>query len=183
MSPAGGNFEEPVTQATLKVVGAFHGLSRARSDARRFPAIDPLDSWSKYKSIVPDEMVQTSRDFLVKGSDVRQMMMVVGEEGTSIEDFVVYLKSELLDSVYLQQNAFDKVDAATNPDRQQFMMEKIISILQAEFTLTEKEEARTFFYDLRQKIIDWNYIEWKTDEFKKQEQMIDELIKGKMKHA
>lgn len=183
VSPAGGNFEEPVTQATLKVVGAFHGLSRARSDARRFPAIDPLDSWSKYRSIVPDEDVQVSRDFLLQGSEVRQMMMVVGEEGTSIEDFVVYLKSELLDAVYLQQNAFDKVDAATSVERQQFMMSKIVHILQSEFELHDKEEARTYFYDLRQRIIDWNYMEWESEAFRKQEQMIEELIKGKLKNA
>jgi V/A-type H+-transporting ATPase subunit A len=93
VSPAGGNFEEPVTQATLKVVGAFHGLSRARSDARRYPAIDPLESWSKYPSIVPDNEVEYARQMLRQGNEVNQMMKVVGEEGTSIDDFVVYLKS------------------------------------------------------------------------------------------
>ncbi|HDQ45589.1 MAG TPA: V-type ATP synthase subunit A [bacterium] len=183
VSPAGGNFEEPVTQATLKVVGAFHGLTRARSDARRYPAIDPLDSWSKYESIVPAETIRISREFLEKGSDVRQMMMVVGEEGTSLDDFIVYLKSEFFDAVYLQQNAFDKVDAATSPDRQKYKMEKIREILTTTFHFKDKETARTFFYDLRQKFIDWNYIEWKSDEFKKQEKEIDALIKGNAEHA
>jgi len=92
VSPAGGNFEEPVTQATLKVVGAFHGLSRDRANARRFPSIDPLDSWSKYESCVPGELIEYAREFLFKGHEVHQMMMVIGEEGTSLEDFIVYLK-------------------------------------------------------------------------------------------
>ena len=183
VSPAGGNFEEPVTQATLKVVGAFHGLSRERSNARRFPAIHPLDSWSKYKSFVSDELVKQAQEFLFKGSDVRQMMMVVGEEGTSIEDFIVYLKSEFLDYVYLQQNAFDKVDAATSPERQKYVSEKINDILHSEFEFEGKEDARSFFYELRQKFIDWNYLEMDSAEFKNQENEINDLIKRVVKNA
>ena len=86
VSPAGGNFEEPVTQATLKVVGAFHGLSRERSDARKYPAIHPLDSWSKYASVIDASAVAYARKFLRRGTEVEQMMKVVGEEGTSLED-------------------------------------------------------------------------------------------------
>ncbi|MBN1781424.1 V-type ATP synthase subunit A [bacterium] len=183
VSPAGGNFEEPVTQATLKVVGAFHGLSRERSNARRFPAIHPLDSWSKYDSFVPENNVSISRDFLEKGADVHQMMMVVGEEGTSQEDFVTYLKSEFLDAVFLQQNAFDPVDAATNPDRQTHVITQIASVLESELQFADKEEARNFFYDLRQKFIDWNYLEWQSDEFRTQEKTIQTLIKGKTQDA
>jgi V/A-type H+-transporting ATPase subunit A len=92
VSPAGGNFDEPVTQATLKVVGAFHGLSRARSDARRYPAIDPLESWSKYTSIIEKTRVEHVRGILRQSNDVAQMMKVVGEEGTSAADFTTYLK-------------------------------------------------------------------------------------------
>ncbi len=178
VSPAGGNFEEPVTQSTLKVVGAFHGLSRDRSNARRFPAIDPLDSWSKYTSFVPDEVIVTANQFLRKGSEVHQMMMVVGEEGTSVEDFVIYLKSEFLDAVFLQQNAFDQVDAATSPERQKYMAEKIHSILKTDFPFKDKEAARKFFYSLRQNFIDWNYIEFESDQFKKHEKTISKLIGG-----
>ncbi|MCL1888138.1 MAG: V-type ATP synthase subunit A, partial [Kiritimatiellaeota bacterium] len=97
VSPAGGNFDEPVTQATLKVVGAFHGLSRARSDARRYPAIDPIDSWSKYPPVIASNRVETLRNVLRNGADVAQMMKVVGEEGTTMDDFLTYLKSELID--------------------------------------------------------------------------------------
>ena len=93
VSPAGGNFEEPVTQSTLKVVGAFHGLSRDRSNARKFPSIDPLESWSKYESFVSGDVVSYAKDILFKGDQVRQMMKVVGEEGTSMDDFIFYLKS------------------------------------------------------------------------------------------
>ncbi|MFC1545267.1 V-type ATP synthase subunit A [Gemmatimonadota bacterium] len=178
VSPAGGNFEEPVTQSTLKVVGAFHGLSRERSDARRYPAIHPLESWSKYESFVPAESINRAKDFLFKGSEVHQMMMVVGEEGTSIEDFIIYLKSEFVDSVYLQQNAFDEVDAATSPERQSLVLQKIGDILDIEFEIESKEAARKFFYDLRQAFIDLNYIEMGTDGFTRQEEVINDLIKG-----
>jgi V/A-type H+-transporting ATPase subunit A len=159
------------------VVGAFHGLSRNRANARRFPSIDPLDSWSKYDSIVSSEMVEFGRSFLFKGNQVHQMMMVVGEEGTSQEDFIIYLKSEFLDHVYLQQNAFDKVDAATSPARQKYDFEKINQILKTDLQFDDKEGARDFFYDLRQKFIDWNYMPFDGKEFKEQEKQIDDKIK------
>lgn len=177
VSPAGGNFEEPVTQSTLKVVGAFHGLSRDRANARRFPSIHPLDSWSKYKSNVSQDLVEYAKNMLRRGTDVHQMMMVVGEEGTSIEDFILYLKSEFLDAVYLQQNGFDKIDAATSPERQVYVSEKIDDILKAEFTFESKEKAREFFYELRQNFIDWNFIDMGDGEFKKQEQKLDDMIR------
>ncbi|MCQ2380654.1 MAG: V-type ATP synthase subunit A, partial [Victivallaceae bacterium] len=106
VSPAGGNFEEPVTQATLKAVGAFLGLSRERSDARRYPAIHPLDSWSKYAGLVDQKDLDYARSILRRGNEVSQMMKVVGEEGTAMDDFVVYMKREFPDYVFLQQNTF-----------------------------------------------------------------------------
>ncbi len=165
VSPAGGNFEEPVTQATLKVVGAFHGLSRERSDARKFPAIHPLDSWSKYDSVIKVDKVNFARSCLKKGTEVEQMMKVVGEEGTSLDDFVMYLKSFLLDSVYLQQNSFDKVDEAVSVERQTYVFNFLLKILGSTYTLTDKDDARSFFNQLRQKFIDWNYAAWATDKF------------------
>lgn len=176
VSPAGGNFEEPVTQSTLKVVGAFLGLSYNRAYARRYPAIDPLNSWSKYQSVIEQGKVDEARDMLVKGNDVRQMMMVVGEEGTSLDDFEVFLKSEFLDSVYLQQNAFDEVDAACPPDRQAHVFEKVHGVLLKEFAFENKDQARDFFYQLRQAFVDWNYIPGNTEEFNKQEEKINSLI-------
>lgn len=177
VSPAGGNFEEPVTQATLKVVGAFHGLSRERANARRFPSIDPLESWSRYESFIAEDKRLFAHNTLKEGNSVAQMMKVVGEEGTSLEDFVVYLKSEFLDSVYLQQNAFDPVDAQTPRDRQEYVFDKVWEVLKKRFSFTSKDEARIFFYSLRQLFIDWNYLAWQSEEFKKQESKIDKFLK------
>jgi len=156
VSPAGGNFEEPVTQATLKVVGAFHGLSRERSDARKYPSIHPLDSWSKYEGIMPKSAVQYAHSFLERGAEVGAMMKVVGEEGTSLEDYVVYLKSEFLDAVYLQQNSFDPVDAAVSPSRQKHVFMLVLRVLASNITFQDKEDARNFFYELRQTMLDLN---------------------------
>jgi V/A-type H+-transporting ATPase subunit A len=165
VSPAGGNFDEPVTQATLKVVGAFHGLSRARSDARRFPAIDPLESWSKYKSVIEKDRVERLRKILQSGNNVAQMMKVVGEEGTSAQDFLLYLKAELLDAVYLQQNAFNEVDAATPADRQREMFGVVEKALIADYPFTDKAAARKFFHSLTQAFIDWNQTSLDSPEF------------------
>ncbi len=176
VSPAGGNFEEPVTQGTLKVVGAFHGLSKERADARKFPSIDPLESWSKYKGANSEEEVNIAKTVLFKGNEVNQMMKVVGEEGTSAEDFLIYLKSEFLDGVYLQQNGFDPVDASTPIARQQYVFSKAVKVLKEEFSFREKEEAREFFYNLRHSFIDWNYTEWETDPFRRQEKAIDGVV-------
>ena len=178
VSPAGGNFEEPVTQGTLKVVGAFHGLSRARSDARKFPSVDPLESWSKYPSFIAEDELEIAKKILREGEDVNQMMKVVGEEGTSIDDYIIYLKSDFMDSVYLQQNGFDEVDAATNKERQIYVFAKVIDVMKGNFTFKDKQEARNFFYNLRHQFIDWNYKEWGTDVFKKEEDEINKVLEG-----
>jgi V/A-type H+-transporting ATPase subunit A len=160
VSPAGGNFDEPVTQATLKVVGAFHGLSRSRSDARRYPAIDPLDSWSKYVGIIDPVKVEVVNQTLRRGDEVRQMMTVVGEEGTPIEDFTMMLKAEFFDSAYLQQNAFDDVDAATSVDRQRFVFDKILEVIEADLAFKNKDEARHTLKKISSMFINWNYAPW-----------------------
>ncbi len=175
VSPAGGNFEEPVTQATLKVVGSFHGLSRERSDARKYPAIDPLDSWSKYKSVIREDWVAFARRALARGTEINQMMKVVGEEGTSTEDYIAYLKSDFLDAVYFQQNSFDAVDSACVVERQAYIFKKIVEILGTNFALTNKDDARDYFNKLRQTFLDWNYTEWQSSEFKKIEDDLNKL--------
>ncbi|MBE6940429.1 MAG: V-type ATP synthase subunit A [Ruminococcaceae bacterium] len=173
VSPAGGNFEEPVTQATLKVVGAFHGLSRERSDARKYPAIDPLISWSKYGGVIDPEKVAFCRRILQHGVEISSMMKVVGEEGTSLSDFIVYLKEEMLDAVYFQQNSFDAIDADTGVERQRHMVNKLITILGSEYDLADKDAARAYFNQMRQKFIDWNYTEFKSEAFAAAEAEID----------
>jgi V/A-type H+-transporting ATPase subunit A len=176
VSPAGGNFEEPVTQATLKVVGAFHGLSRERSDARKYPAIHPLDSWSKYRGIIPQDKVKYAHDFMIRGSEVEQMMKVVGEEGTSLDDYVIYLKGDFLDSVYFQQNSFDQVDSSVSPERQEHIFAIILNILAAQFSFEDKNEARSWFNRLRQRFLDYNGAEWKSERFTELEREIDSAI-------
>ena len=183
VSPAGGNFEEPVTQATLKVVGAFLGLSRDRSSARRFPAIHPLESWSHYKSIVDAKQIEFARGILRRGQEVNQMMKVVGEEGTNTDDFVIYLKSEFLDFVYLQQNTFDAVDAASNEERQQYCFSKVCEVLNTKFTFESKDTARRFFQELQLIFTDWNYMPFKSDSFNKQEEVIASKIQENLRHA
>lgn len=179
VSPAGGNFEEPVTQATLKVVGAFHGLSRERSDARKYPAIHPLDSWSKYPSVLSIAQVEYGRRMLRRGTEVEQMMKVVGEEGTSMEDFVIHLKGDFLDAVYLQQNSFDKVDDAVSVERQRYVYRLILRILGSYFSFKTKDDARSYFNKLRQSFIDYNYSPWDSPEFKKHEEAITEMLTDK----
>ncbi|MEA4862107.1 MAG: V-type ATP synthase subunit A [Victivallaceae bacterium] len=183
VSPAGGNFEEPVTQATLKVVGCFLGLSRERSDARRYPAIQPLESWSKYTGIADPAKLAFARNVLRRGNEVNQMMKVVGEEGTHIDDFTIYLKSEFLDYVYLQQNTFDKIDGASSRERQKYMFAKVNRVLAAAFDFTDRDLARRYFLELRQLFIDWNYMPMDSDDFKDQEKAIDAKIKEHVKNA
>jgi V/A-type H+-transporting ATPase subunit A len=176
VSPAGGNFDEPVTQNTLKVVGAFHGLSRERAEARRYPAIAPLESWSKYQSVVDAQMVNSAKKLLQQGNEVGQMMKVVGEEGTSLEDFIIYLKSEYLDATYMQQDAFDPVDGATSAQRQQYVFERIHKILNTPMDFSDKDAARHFFLRLTQATKDWNRKKMDTPEFEADEQRIMDML-------
>lgn len=176
VSPAGGNFDEPVTQATLKVVGAFHGLSRARSDARRFPAIDPLDSWSKYSSVVDQNSVEKLRAILRRGNEVLQMTKVVGEEGTAMEDFLVYLKSELLDSVYLQQDAFHEVDSAVPVERQREVFALLERIINHPFTFVDKDDARRYFLTITQTFKDWHQAPFNSDTYKELKGKIEKTL-------
>jgi V/A-type H+/Na+-transporting ATPase subunit A len=179
VSPAGGNFEEPVTQATLKVVGAFHGLTRERSDARKYPAIDPINSWSKYNSVIRKDWVDFARTAFKYGVEVNQMMKVIGEEGTTTEDYIDYLKSEFLDSVYFQQNSFDEIDAAVTVERQKYTFKKVLTVLGSDFELSDKDDARSYFNSLRQVFIDWNYSLWMSGVFAENEKKIDSLYAQK----
>lgn len=175
VSPAGGNFEEPVTQATLKVVGAFHGLSRERSDARKYPAIDPMISWSKYKSVISSDKVDYLKGILKQGVEISSMMKVVGEDGTTLADYVTYLKEEMLDAVYLQQNSFDAVEADCVVERQRYVTDKLLYILGSDYALADKDDARSYFNRMRQKFIDWNYTKFESADFKSTEDEINAL--------
>ena len=179
VSPAGGNFEEPVTQATLKVVGAFHGLSRERSDSRKYPAIHPMESWSKYKGVVDMAKVEEARSILIRSTEINQMMKVVGEEGTSSEDYIVYQKGELLDAVYLQQNSFDPIDAVSVPERQREEFAVLYDALMCKYDIADKKEIRSFFNQLRQEFLDWHGTVYKTPEYYAQGEKVSEFFKSR----
>lgn len=187
VSPAGGNLEEPVTQSTLSVVGCFLGLTYDRSYARRYPAIDPIISWSKYleqgkedfEKLHPRwiEMVEKARNITAEGDEINKRMQVVGEEGTSIEDFIIFMKAEFIDAAYLQQNAFDKVDAYCPLDRQVDTFSLINDILDKEFqNIEEHDKARSYFLRLINEFKQWNTIPFKTPEYDKQKQKINDFI-------
>lgn len=186
VSPAGGNFEEPVTQATLAVVGSFLGLSKARSDSRRYPAIDPLISWSKYVDDVTQlleskvegwgGMVQKAGRILRKGEEIGKRMEVVGEEGTSLEDLILYLKAELYDFSYLQQNAFDKEDAYCPLERQVDLFQLIQTVFDTHFIFDSHDAARTFLLQLQNQIKNLNFIPYGSDEYKETLLKITEAI-------
>jgi V/A-type H+/Na+-transporting ATPase subunit A len=191
VSPAGGNFEEPVTQATLSVVGAFLGLSRSRSDSRRYPAIDPLISWSKYVDTVAkelsqqvegwDEMVKKARRILFEGDEIGKRMEVVGEEGTALNDMVVYLKAELYDFSYLQQNAFDKEDAYCPLKRQIQLFQLINRIFDTPFIFHTHDQARQFFLTLQNNIKNMNFMPFQSGQYQKAFSTIEETIRQAQK--
>ncbi|HOF34290.1 MAG TPA: V-type ATP synthase subunit A [Spirochaetota bacterium] len=188
VSPAGGNFEEPVTQSTLAVVGCFLGLSRERSDARRFPAIDPLISWSKYLDRFYDEadsetkaridVVRLAQSMILEGDEIGKKMSVVGEEGVSIDDMVVFLKGEFYDSVFLQQNAFDSIDTSSDRKRQNEQLEVVGEVLRKKFSFQSKEDARKFFLSLSDDLIQLNYIAKETDDYKRKRESILATVRG-----
>lgn len=168
VSPAGGNFEEPVTQSTLGTVKAFLGLSADRAYKRFYPAVDPLLSWSRYRDQFSAwyaehlgeqwrPRIERLLELLAEGDQVQQMMQVTGEEGVTREDFIVQQKAQLLDTVYLQQDAFDPVDAQTGLERQRFALELLDALVSAEPTLETKDELRQFFNRLAAALKNWNF--------------------------
>jgi V/A-type H+-transporting ATPase subunit A len=186
VSPAGGNFEEPVTQSTLAVVGAFLGLSRERSDSRRYPAIDPLISWSKYvrevSGVLEKEapgwghMVKKAERILRTGNEIGKRMEVVGEEGTALEDMAIYLKAELYDFSYLQQNAFDKEDAYCPLKRQIKLFLLINKIFDTRFKFHSHDSAREYFLELQNQIKNMNFLAFTSEEYRKSFHKIEEMV-------
>ncbi|WP_322631883.1 V-type ATP synthase subunit A [Chlamydia trachomatis] len=190
VSPAGGNFEEPVTQATLSVVGAFCGLSKARADARRYPSIDPMISWSKYLDSVAEilekkvpgwgESVKQASRFLEEGAEIGKRIEVVGEEGISMEDMEIFLKSELYDFCYLQQNAFDAEDCYCPFDRQIELFSLMNHIFNSRFCFDCPDNARSFFLELQSKIKTLNGQKFLSEEYQKGLEVIYKLLESKM---
>jgi len=156
VSPAGGNFEEPVTQSTLSTVKTFLGLSAERAYKRFYPAVDILISWSRYfdqlqewyeKNAAPGwvDRIRIMTELLKQGDAINRMMEVTGEEGVTLEDFVTYQKSLFLDMVYLQQDAFDDVDASMPLERQKKSFALVCDLINRPYKFTDKGAARDYF--------------------------------------
>ncbi len=176
VSPAGGNFEEPVTQSTLATVKDFLGLSYDRAYKRFYPAIDPLISWSRYLTqlshwfdahIEPGwvKRVQSMQDLLKRGSSIYQMMQVTGEEGVTLEDYITYQKSLFLDMVYLQQDAFDAVDASAPLPRQKKSFDLVYDLVNRVYQFEDKDAVRNYFTRLTGLYKNLNYAHEDSQEY------------------
>ncbi|MBL8892230.1 MAG: V-type ATP synthase subunit A [Planctomycetaceae bacterium] len=186
VSPAGGNFEEPVTQSTLGTVKCFLGLSYERAYKRFYPAIDPLISWSRYREqlqpyfdrhLAPDwtKSVTKMHSLLRQGNDILRMMQVTGEEGITTEDFVTYQKALFLDMVYLQQDAFDKVDVTVPEERQKAMFLLCKRLIDRQYQFRDKEQVREFFTRLTGLFKNLNYSASGSDDYRKYISQIEDL--------
>jgi len=190
VSPAGGNFEEPVTQATLATVKTFLGLSADRAYKRFYPAIDPLMSWSRYldqmsewygENLSPTwvEDVKAAHELLHRGDAIYQMMQVTGEEGITIEDFLAWQKSVFLDMVFLQQDAYDPVDTSMPLERQKRSFELVKEIVEAEYAIDDRDEARDFFTRLISLYKNLNYSPDDSAEYTRYLKEVRELVDSK----
>jgi V/A-type H+-transporting ATPase subunit A len=187
VSPAGGNFDEPVTQSALGTVKTFLGLSSARAYKRFYPAVDPLISWSRYldqlrpyfdQHLQPGwtDAVRALSQLLSQGDSIYQMMQVTGEEGITLEDYVTYQKALLLDMAYLQQDAYDPVDASVPLERQQEVFSLVRGLLQRDYPFKGKDEARSFFTQLTGLLKNLNYAPRDAQEYTAYQAQIDELV-------
>lgn len=186
VSPAGGNFEEPVTQSTLRTVKTFLGLSADRAYKRAYPAVDPLISWSRYlaqlegwfNTNLDAEWVPQVREMLKllrQGEEVQQMMQVTGEEGVTLEDYIIWQKSQCLDQVYLQQDAFDPVDISTPIDRQRDLFRLLVRSLEGMPALGTKEAVRKHFVHLTGLLRNLNYTRQDSPEYQRLWQEVEAL--------
>ena len=190
VSPAGGNFEEPVTQATLATVKTFLGLSAERAYKRFYPAIDPLISWSRYLDQMRDwyaenlsptwvEDIKAAHALLHRGDEIYQMMQVTGEEGTTIEDFLTWQKSVFLDMVFLQQDAYDPVDSSMPLERQKRSFDMVKAVVEADFDIDDRDVAQDFFTRLISLYKNLNYSPDDSAEYARYLRDIEDLVDSK----
>jgi len=178
VSPAGGNFEEPVTQSTLAAVKCFLGLSYDRAYKRFYPAIDPLTSWSRYRpQLAPwwtehmgadwmgriDEMIA----LLLRGDEIQRMEQVAGEEGISSEDYLALEAAKFVDMVFLQQDAFDAIDSSMSLERQRQLFDQVYAIATSRYEFADKEAIRTFFVKMTGLFKNLNYAAPASPEFQR----------------
>ena len=193
VSPAGGNLKEPVTESTKKAARCFYALSQSRADSKRYPAIDPLDSYSKYLEYPEireylDEHIEKNwvdavyegKTIVQRGKEANDQINILGDDGVPVEYHERFWKSELVDSVILQQDAFDSIDANCPIERQQMMYNMVLDICRKSFNLADFEECSKFFKELIYTFRQMNYSEWKSEQFEKFRAQIATLVNDKL---
>ncbi len=193
VSPAGGNLKEPVTESTKKAARCFYALSQSRADSKRYPAIDPLDSYSKYleypeiRSYLDEHIeknwvdaVYEGKTIVQRGKEANDQINILGDDGVPVEYHERFWKSELLDSVILQQDAFDNIDANCPIERQQVMYNMVLDICRKSFALADFDECSKFFKELIYLFRQMNYSEWKSAQFDEFRQKIEALVNEKL---
>jgi len=189
VSPAGGNLKEPVTESTKKAARCFYALSQNRADSKRYPAVDPIDSYSKYleypevteyldKTIEQGwaDKVMKLKDILLRGKEANDQINILGDDGVPLDYHIVFNKSELIDFVILQQDAFDQVDSSTPLIRQKYLVNKLLTICDSQFLFDGFDEVGGYFKKLINLFKQMNYKQFRSDEFVAMEQQIDALI-------
>lgn len=178
VSPAGGNLKEPVTESTKKAARCFYALQQSRADSKRYPAINPIDSYSKYLEYPEFEkyveenisaewipMVNESKTVLQRGLEVSEQINILGDDGVPIDYHVTFWKSELLDFVILQQDAFDDIDMITPIERQEYMLKLLMKIVNTEFSFSTFTTITSYFKQMINILKQMNYSVFKSDEF------------------
>ena len=196
VSPAGGNFKEPVTECTRKAAQCFYALSQKRADTKRYPAIDPIESYSKYleypelQSYLDDSVVkgwtdnvQNALDILRRGIEAYDQINILGDDSVPLEYHDHFWKSELIDFVFLQQDAFDKIDGNTPMKRQSYMLKLLLEICSRKFSHSHHEELARFYKQLINILKQMNYQEFESDEFLKYRKDLMRLADSRSKSS
>ena len=191
VSPAGGNLKEPVTENTKKVARCFYALEQERADRKRYPAVNPIDSYSKYLEypefqeyiaghISPTwiDKVNEIKTRMLRGKEISEQINILGDDGVPVEYHVTFWKSELIDFVILQQDAFDAIDAVTPLQRQEFMLDRVVNVCRSEFKFDTFLEVMDYFKKMINIFKQMNYSEYESEQFKKFNEQLDALIDG-----
>ncbi|WP_315555829.1 V-type ATP synthase subunit A [Porphyromonas endodontalis] len=189
VSPAGGNLKEPVTENTKKVARCFYALEQERADRKRYPAVNPIDSYSKYleypefqeyisQHIAPDwlEKVNELKMRLQRGKEISEQINILGDDGVPVEYHVTFWKAELIDFVILQQDAFDDIDCNSPLARQKYMLDLVAKICHTGFEFEDFNQVTAFFKGLINVLKQMNYSEFESDDFKKYLAQCEEMI-------
>jgi len=189
VSPAGGNLKEPVTESTKKAARCFYALSQQRADSKRYPAVDPIDSYSKYleysevqeylASHVSEQWmdnVEEARNLLLRGKEANEQINILGDDGVPIDYHLRYWRSEIIDFVILQQDAFDKIDSSTPMERQQYMLKMVLGICNDSLNFESFEEVNPYFKRLINTLKQMNYSEFRSEAFNKFENELTAII-------